>query len=131
MFKLKHLALSAALALGACGTIGGLSLPAPKTPSQTFIELNAGYDSGLSIAAQYRKLPTCGTTAAALCSSPAILAQINAAVSKASPLVDAAQTASQTAGSGSSALADAQAAVDLLTSLTAPIAAQLAAAHAH
>lgn len=65
----------------------------PQTPAQAVYQLTGNYGAALEIAVAYKRLPTCLTTGAPLCSQPSVVA----ALQKADDVAFAGLTAAQNA----------------------------------
>ena len=88
-----------AIALLACVVSAGCATT-PQSPAQSVYALKSAYAGGLTIAVAYKKLPVCGQSAAKLCSSPSVVAQLQDADNKAAPAINAAEKSVRTPGFG-------------------------------
>jgi hypothetical protein len=87
MLKRLILAATAALAL----SFGAACTTTPKGPEQTVYAAHGNYAAGLSIALQYKALPTCGPTVPPLCKDPKTLKEMQDADDKAFEALTTAQ----------------------------------------
>jgi hypothetical protein len=120
---MKRLFLSLALAVGLlAGCAGG---PIGQTPAQAVFAAKGTYNTALSAAVAYKRLPACSAVVKQPCSDKAVLAQLQKADNVAAAALDSAESAVRTPGFGKdaaqSAITAANAAVQALASITATL----------
>lgn len=86
----RHLAIAAALLLGACSQLSAIT--SPKSPAQAVYDLRAGYVAAfLASAAAYNERPACSPTVQLVCRDPAVVDQLRKADAAALALLDGAE----------------------------------------
>lgn len=118
---LKTIVLAVAFALASCSTAPP-GTTGTTTPAQSVFAVKSAYAGALSVAVAYKRLPACAPSAPLLCSSPAIVSQLQKADNTAAAAIDAAEAAARTPIVGTTAagkaLSAAQAALAALVALT-------------
>lgn len=110
----------------AAGLLAGCqNIVAPSDPAQSVFALETTLTAAITLADQYAALPACGPTATPICSSHAIVVQINAAAQAADVAIMAAQVAVTNPAVSPSAQQDAvlqaTTAINALTALTSTL----------
>jgi hypothetical protein len=97
------LCIAAAGFLAGCSSLG---LPTPKTPKQAVYAADAGFLAAVTVADNYKNLPSCGATASPICADQAVVAKIRLSANAADATLKAAEATVQDphfAGSASDA----------------------------
>jgi hypothetical protein len=83
---------------------------ASAQPQQVVYQAKVAFNTALTAAVAYKRLPTCAVPARLPCSDPAVVAQLTKAANVADAALDAAEDAVRTPGFGTSVLSSAAAA---------------------
>lgn len=117
------LALFAAAFVAALVLLAGCA-SAPQSPAQAVYQVQGQYAAALAAAVAYRELPTCVPGGPPLCSSPPIVAKLQAADNVAYAALSAAQGIVRAPGAGASipgAIAAAREAIGALSAIVATL----------
>lgn len=116
---MKKLLVVALLALAACATTS------PQSPAQAVYAATLAYDTALSVAVAYRKLPPCVQGGGPICSDAAVVAKLQVADISAFAAINAAQRLVRDPKVGESAsqaaVATAREALAVLTTITSTL----------
>jgi hypothetical protein len=118
------------LIVAACMAVAGLSGCAAtggSTPAQTVFQAKSTFDTALTAAVAYKRLPACSATVKAPCSDRKVVDQLAKAGNAADVALDAAEMAVRTPGFGQDITSTAVSAASAAVRAFAAIAAQLGA----